>query len=170
MRLPEPSLATHSDATVHDTAVMFWAGSMSAACHVVAPPVGSVEVTTLPAVSTATQSAESDVHDTPFSFVPVSIAVTVQPPAVGVEDSIALPTPSTATQRSAVHEMPVIVLVPSTPATSVHEPVGSVVVNRFPWLSPATHRFALVHEIAVSELPLSIVVGSGVHTSGVVEL
>jgi hypothetical protein len=34
------------------------------AVHFAAPPVGSVEVTTMPALSTATQS-EADAHETP---------------------------------------------------------------------------------------------------------
>ena len=65
-----------------------------------APPVGLLEVTTLPLRSTATQRPLLG-QDTPFRAVPPSTGVTVQAavPPVGLLEVTTLPALSTATQR-----------------------------------------------------------------------
>src|SRR5947208_734775 len=73
-----------------------------------APPVGLVELTTLPPLSTATQS-DVDGHEMPLIPLLPSTLVTVQAPAppVGLVEVTTLPTLSTATQSDVDgHETP----------------------------------------------------------------
>jgi hypothetical protein len=62
------------------------------------PPVGFVEVTTLPLLSTATQKPLL-VHDTPVSALVPSTLATNQGPTLGSTEVTTSPLPSTAAQK-----------------------------------------------------------------------
>jgi hypothetical protein len=66
-----------------------------------APPVGLLEVTTLPPVSVAKQRPMLG-HVTPYRELEASTGVTVQvaAPPVGLREVTTLPLPSVATQRT----------------------------------------------------------------------
>src|ERR1039458_6786392 len=122
--------------------------------HAVAPPVGAVETSALPAASTATQSAV-DGHETPrtstapalsvlFCVMLVSTWAAVQAaaPPVGSCEVITLPAASTATHRTVDgHETLVSSLLPSTSARlhASGPPAGSVDQRTPPPRSTATH-------------------------------
>jgi hypothetical protein len=67
-RFPLPSPATHNEIVGHETPANQLPGSTSHRFQVVAPPVGFVEVKTLPPASTATQSL-AEGHDTDCIWV-----------------------------------------------------------------------------------------------------
>jgi hypothetical protein len=122
--------ATHSVADGHETLAKGWV-SMLAVCHALAPPVGLVEVTTFPALSTATHN-EVPTHETAANAFAPSTEITFHAaaPPVGFVEVITSPDQSTATQSDAVgHDIPVM-WIPAFPTrASVHAPqppVGSV--------------------------------------------
>ena len=83
--------------------------------HALAPPVGSVEVTTSPELSTATHSA-ADAQDTPVKGPLRStwLAVHTLAPPLGSVELSTLPTSSTATHSDGDgHDTPVTELLPS---------------------------------------------------------
>jgi hypothetical protein len=106
---PASSTATHSEIDGHDTPARLaghdvgWpqlsvALSMCAALHVPAPPVGLVETTAFPALSTATQS-DADGHEIPVKMLVPSMlvgALHVGDAAVGSLVSTTFPRLSTA--------------------------------------------------------------------------
>src|SRR6476660_1541962 len=146
---PIKSTATHSvlgDATQDSPSNwvtgMKGGGSTSLAVHAPAPPVGFVEVTTLPPVSPATHSA-ADTQDmlrrglVPSTFVTVHVAAAPSPGSVDVRTFPAL---SPATHRVGETQetlrMPVVpsaLLVAQLPLV-----VGSVEVRTVPRSSTAT--------------------------------
>jgi hypothetical protein len=131
--------------------------STLAIVHAEAPPVGLVEVTTLPNSSVATHR-EALGHETlkSSSLVPSIAAGAVQTPPVGLVEVITLPFMSTATQSETLgHEIPTGKLEPSASAVFHVEapPVGLVEVITSPWLSSATHSETLGHAMSVSWYP-----------------
>ncbi len=107
---PAESTITHTGPGRHATALS-WLPLFSrliGADHALAPPPGSVEVTTLPALSTAMHSVALR-HVTPFRLFPASTAAVFHAaaPPVGFVDVTTLPLVSTATHSDAVgHETP----------------------------------------------------------------
>jgi hypothetical protein len=153
--LPASSPATHREALAHATLVIGWV-STALTAQADAAPVGLVEVTTLPEVSTATHRLEIG-HEMPVRKCEPSASIFTQseiPPAGSVETTM-LPEESTPTQRNPlsvealVHEMPVRKVVPSTSVSDQADapPVGLVEVKALPKLPTATHREAVGHEM-----------------------
>jgi hypothetical protein len=132
---------------------------MLAIVHVLAPPVGSVEVRTFPAPSAATHS-ETDGHETAVRYPAGSIWVLghALAPAVGLVEVNRFPWSVAATQsKTEGHDTPSRVSTSEEIDAVVHElapPVGSVdvaMVGRSPLGPPspaATHSDTDGHEIA----------------------
>jgi hypothetical protein len=79
---PKWSTATHSDGDAHDTSVSSSGSPYSAfssistgADHADAPPVGSVDVSTFPSLSTATHNADTGHEMLWMAFVPSTFTV-----------------------------------------------------------------------------------------------
>jgi hypothetical protein len=150
-----PSVATHSEVAVHDIPTVPRLGSKTTgALQAEGPPVGSVEVSRVPAKSTATHK-DVDGHETPRSGPQSAIGSPEQassgvsvhapaPPAGSVEVSTLFA--STATHSDVDgHETLWSAHPPEQLSTcvTVHAPappVGSVDVTTFPNPSTATQR------------------------------
>src|SRR5438128_1975859 len=151
-------MATHSEADGHEIPSRSLVPSIAEwSFHAAAPPVGFVEVSELPLLSTAAQKPV-DGHDTAVRMLPESIRAGDDhwddPPA-GLVDVNTWPALSTATQRAAVgHERPRMMLLLSMAAGDDQVEArlaGFESVSTFPTWSPATHRDG-THEMARKRL------------------
>src|ERR1700726_746115 len=116
----------------HDTPVTSSAPSMSTAFHAAAPPVGLVDTTALPLLSTPTHRLAVG-HETLLNVFAPSTSVIVQAdaPPGGLVEVSALPELSTATQRLVVgHDTATSVLV-SVRVVAVHVlcPLGDALAD-----------------------------------------
>jgi hypothetical protein len=107
------STATHNDVDnavdEHDTPLRALVSTF-VVVHALAPPVGSVDVTTFPLLSTATHNAVEE-HDTPVRALLPSTSVVVQapPPPPGSVEVTTFPLLSTATHSDADgHDTPLM--------------------------------------------------------------
>ena len=129
------------------------------------PPVGLVEVTTLPKLSTATHRLLLG-QDTPVRKLEPSTCASFQAvaPPIGLVEVTTLPLVSTATQRTllgqdtAVSRGP-LALGPTEPSTLVTfqataPPVGLLDETALPWSSIATHRLLLGHDTPTRLIPM----------------
>jgi hypothetical protein len=129
---------------------------MLATCQAEAPPVGLLEVTTLPTLSTATHSDEL-AHEIASSLFPGSTWVTFQAavPPVGSLEVTTSPDPSPATHSVADGHDTVVRSAPSI-GSAVHAycpAVGSVEVSRIPPLTTAQNELDTHETDELSGLP-----------------
>ncbi len=144
----------HSADEAQETSLSVPAAGSLATFHAVLPPVGFVEVTTLPTASTATHS-DADGQDTASRvFVPSIVArVHAVAPPVGFVELSRCPELSTATHSEIEGQERVRTLLRKPVLGSmladvqvVLESPGLVEVRTFPALSAATHRVVDGHE------------------------